>query len=658
MKFKKLIFHNWIPYRDTAEINFATSSKKNITLIRGRNQGGKSAIMRAIRWVLYDNTGDISSYQNPLDLLNNHAAAAGDFNLSVSLELEKDGREIKVTRSLKSKMENATNTSFDQTLSILEDGASPSGDREKFITELLAEDISNFFLFDGEMLQQYSELTASSNKKAKELKARIEKVIRTPFLIQAGEDLDSINSELSRKIGAQTTDEILGEAYVKLASLEEAKNTMLDQKVVIEPKLQIQKELLSAASSNINAHADSVETIRDLEREELALIANKKKIEDTAFIIKQSSSRAWKLARSSLLSGYQQTLNTRKKELDSNLENEYLIKILRKSIESGHCRIFDLPLSAEKKKIYEDRLNVLQSSSEADISEELSEVNKLLYLASEESSFDEYATQIKLYELAQENIIRGENTIENLKNDLGSIKQDDIQTLLTKQKNLETEVGELKSSLEKIDCELNGTALDGKDLYSEQGIIHSIEAMGSIISQLEEASPLESVEKKMKQLTNAMRNALEGTVTILLDEMKISIEKHANAMNETLTQEAHNQLKINDTYGLSVIDDYGNEIADSAAGSQMIALSLLFGLKESTGLKGPLIIDTPFARVDLAYRKLILEALPQMSEQCILLVHDGEIAKGDHLEESISNKVGRWYSIEKKGKQLSEILED
>ena len=658
MKFKKLIFHNWIPYRDTAEINFATSSKKNITLIRGRNQGGKSAIMRAIRWVLYDNTGDISSYQNPLDLLNNHAAAAGDFNLSVSLELEKDGREIKVTRSLKSKMENATNTSFDQTLSILEDGASPSGDREKFITELLAEDISNFFLFDGEMLQQYSELTASSNKKAKELKARIEKVIRTPFLIQAGEDLDSINSELSRKIGAQTTDEILGEAYVKLASLEEAKNAMLEQKVVIEPKLQTQKEALLAASSDINAHADSVEIIQNLEIAKADLINNKKKIEDTAFIIKQSSSRAWKLARSSLLSGHQQTLNTRKKELDSNLENEYLIKILRKSIESGHCRIFDLPLSAEKKKIYEDRLNVLQSSSETDISEELSEVNKLLYLASEESSFDEYATQIKLYELAQENIIRGENTIENLKNDLGSIKQDDIQTLLTKQKNLEKEVGELKSSLEKIDCELNGTALDGKDLYSEQGIIQSIETMGSIISQLEEASPLESVEKKMKQLTNAMRNALEGTVTILLDEMKSSIEKHANAMNETLTQEAHNQLKINDTYGLSVIDDYGNEIADSAAGSQMIALSLLFGLKESTGLKGPLIIDTPFARVDLAYRKSILEALPQMSEQCILLVHDGEIAKGDHLEESISNKVGRWYSIEKKGKQLSEILED
>jgi len=162
----------------------------------------------------------------------------------------------------------------------------------------------------------------------------------------------------------------------------------------------------------------------------------------------------------------------------------------------------------------------------------------------------------------------------------------------------------------------------------------------------------------MRQLTNAMRNALEGTVTILLDEMKSSIEKHANTMNETLTQEAHNQLKINDTYGLSVIDDYGNEIADSAAGSQMIALSLLYGLKESTGLKGPLIIDTPFARVDLAYRKSILEALPQMSEQCILLVHDGEIAKGDNLEESISNKVGRWYSIEKKGKQLSEILED
>ncbi|MDB9907033.1 AAA family ATPase [Gammaproteobacteria bacterium] len=658
MKFKKLTFHNWIPYRDTAEIIFATSSKKNITLIRGRNQGGKSAIMRAIRWVLYDNTGDISTYQKPLDLLNNHAASSGDFNLSVSLELEKDGSEIKVTRSLKSKMEKATNASFDQTLSILKDGASISGDREKFITELLAEDISNFFLFDGEMLQQYSELTSSSNKKAKELKARIEKVIRTPFLIQAGEDLHSINSELSRKIGAQTTDDRLREAYEKLASLEEAKNNMLEQKVVIEPVFQKQKEALLAASSDINAHADSVETIQNLEIAKADLINNKKKIEDTTFSIKQSSSRAWKLARSSLLSGYKQALNARKKELDSKLENEYLQKMLQESISSNTCTFCDLPLSDEKKTAYQARLDGLKDTSELAVSNELSEINKLLHLASEDSNFNEYATQIQLYEEAQENIFRADNTIENLKNELGSIKQDDIQSLLTKQRNLEVEVGELEKSLEKIDCELNGTALDGKDLYSDQGINHSMEAMGSIISQLEEASPLESIEKQMRQLTNAMRNALEGTVTILLDEMKSSIEKHANTMNETLTKEAHNQLKINDTYGLSVIDDYGNEIADSAAGSQMIALSLLYGLKESTGLKGPLIIDTPFARVDLAYRKSILEALPQMSEQCILLVHDGEIAKGDNLEESISNKVGKWYSIEKKGKQLSEILED
>jgi DNA sulfur modification protein DndD len=656
--FKKLTFHNWIPYKETAELSFSTNAKKNITLIRGRNQGGKSAIMRAIRWVLYDNTGDISSYQEPLDLLNNHAAAEGDFNLSVSLELVKDNSEIKITRSLNSKKEKATNASFDQSLSILEDGASVTGDREKFLTELLAEDISNFFLFDGEMLQQYSELTSSSNRKAKELKSRIEKVIRTPFLIQAAEDLNSINTELSRKIGAQTTDDRLKEAYEKHEKLEEEKNSLSAQKIELEPKLKEIKERLTTIQSDIAAHSDSVQTIQDLEIAKADLLINQKKLEDTSGLIKQSSSRAWRLARSLLLSGHSKVLKERKTDLDSKLENEYLIKILRKSIESGHCRIFDLPLTAEKKKIYEDRLNVLQSSSEADISEELSEVNKLLYLASEESSFDEYHSQIQIYEETQESIIRGNNKISNLTEELGSINQDDIKELLNKEKNCESEAAALEKSLDEIDCELNGTALNGKDLYTDEGINHSITAINSIINQLEEATPQESKEKQMRQLVNSMKEALNDTVSLLLDEVKSSIEKYANEMNETLTQDAHNQLKINDTYGLSVIDDYGNEIADSAAGSQMIALSLLYGLKESTGLKGPLIIDTPFARVDLTYRESILEALPQMSEQCILLVHDGEIAKGDQLEECISNKVGRWYSIEKKGKQLSEILED
>ena len=61
MIFKKLELKNWIAFQE-ADINFSTKKNKNITLIRGNNKGGKTAILRAIRWALYGNTGDIDIY--------------------------------------------------------------------------------------------------------------------------------------------------------------------------------------------------------------------------------------------------------------------------------------------------------------------------------------------------------------------------------------------------------------------------------------------------------------------------------------------------------------------------------------------------------------------------------------------------------------------
>ena len=93
MIFEKLILHNWIPYRGTNEIIFSTEENKKITLIRGSNKGGKTAIIRALKWVLYEDTGDLTEYKNPFDILNREAKKESDFNLEVSLELSKNGKD-------------------------------------------------------------------------------------------------------------------------------------------------------------------------------------------------------------------------------------------------------------------------------------------------------------------------------------------------------------------------------------------------------------------------------------------------------------------------------------------------------------------------------------------------------------------------------------
>ena len=162
MKFKKLSMHNWIPYKGVNEIKFSTDPNKHITFIRGRNKGGKTAIMRAIRWVLYGNTGDSTDFQTPESLLNAHARDEKDYFLKVALEVTKDNKEILITRSLKSK--NLKNLELKETFNIQENGSSVTGNLDKYILEFLAEEISDFFIFDGEKLDNFQNLTKPSSK--------------------------------------------------------------------------------------------------------------------------------------------------------------------------------------------------------------------------------------------------------------------------------------------------------------------------------------------------------------------------------------------------------------------------------------------------------------------------------------------------------------
>ena len=45
-----------------------------------------------------------------------------------------------------------------------------------------------------------------------------------------------------------------------------------------------------------------------------------------------------------------------------------------------------------------------------------------------------------------------------------------------------------------------------------------------------------------------------------------------------------------------------------------------------------------------------------MSDQCVLIVHDGEIAPESEFENLISNEIGSHYEIDKQSKHLSQLI--
>ena len=58
-------------------------------------------------------------------------------------------------------------------------------------------------------------------------------------------------------------------------------------------------------------------------------------------------------------------------------------------------------------------------------------------------------------------------------------------------------------------------------------------------------------------------------------------------------------------------------------------------------MKAPFVIDTPLGRISPNYKKLILEEIPNCTDQLILLVHDGELKRGTDLHNVIKQKEGK-----------------
>jgi len=322
MIFRELTMLNWIPYQGNQTIHFNDSDElMNITMIRGQNKGGKSAIIRAIKWALYGDTGDVNEYKKPLDLLNRDAKNNGKFQFSVCFILENNGKRIKITRTMKSTdgITSPKNSDFVPTFTIQEDNEWIYGDAlNKYIKEMLSSEISDFFLFDGEMLQQYKGLSTDTNS-AKKLKTQIEKVIKTPYIKTARDDLKIIKRDLVQKIGEGTDDKQLQIVLAGLRELSEEEDKYENTLDDLTGYIEAEREVLKSIESDLASHSAMMETMTNLNEINEKVTFTVHEIDNAKEIIKSQGSNAWSYLASSLIQSKKCILKLRN-ELSSFIE--------------------------------------------------------------------------------------------------------------------------------------------------------------------------------------------------------------------------------------------------------------------------------------------------------------------------------------------------
>lgn len=249
-----------------------------------------------------------------------------------------------------------------------------------------------------------------------------------------------------------------------------------------------------------------------------------------------------------------------------------------------------------------------------------------------------------------------------------SLGQKEIQDILNEQNSLTQRVDELGrkiSKLEGIDRDGTLTALKQQLEKAQNGIVEledrirvddrKVVALESIVTQqkadyerqkrsLDESSPVRSLIKKSERV----RAVIDDVIPALFP---LKVKELAHAMTTVYKQLAHKNLvskiEILDDGTTQILGKNGKEIPfDRSAGeNQIFATALIAGLAKVSGVKAPMVVDTPLGRLDSKHRQNILTFWTNESNrQVILLSQDKEI---DHaFFQQIKDHVGKTYLLE------------
>ncbi len=632
-------------YGKTCEIQIAGTNSNNTTIIYGNNGAGKTSLLNAFTWVLYEKFS--AAFASIDQLVNKRAIAEAKIGQGVEcwveLAWEHDGKRYRVKRQCRvykhqqdidvGKTEIYMQVAGDDGRWYL-----PPQQPEEIIGQILPASLHQYFFFDGERIEEI----VRSDKKAEIAEATkiflgVEVINRSIRHLQ--EAKKSLENELR----------IIGDSEIKKLLKDQGK-IELEIEIISKRQQEIIKELeyqntfkkeTSKRLRELNAAKDLQERRQELEKQKASHQDNLRQTRET--IKKAISTRGYTVLLPETTVQFREIVDNLKQKgkLTTGISREFIQELL----ESDSC-ICGTSLD-EKNHARRNVETWLEKAGSSEVEETAIRIS---------AQVDEIDKQAAIF---WEEIDKEQARISQLRQVIAEIEAelDNIEERLRKDPS--EEIRSLQKRLDKIEEKI--TELTLEQGANQQKVINLKTELESLNKQISKQKLNEEKQILAQRRISATQDAIDR-----LTQVKVLQEEQFRLQLEKRVQEIFSEISftpyiptISEKYELTLIENTSGlamPVAASTGENQVLSLSFISSIIDrvrdwsqnkmlmvADSSTFPIVMDSPFGSLDVIYRKHIAQIIPKLANQLIVLVTKTQW-RGE-VEDEMSYRVGREYVL-------------
>lgn len=639
MIFTQLVLENFGRFYGRQALRLAPG----VYVLHGRNGLGKTTLLNAVRWVLYGHYRDRQDRAVPPEvMLNRPARREGTRQFSVELTIEEGSDSYLIRRT-----QVVSEVSSPPSEMYVERNGLPvtAADQVRVVAHLLNEDISRFFLFDGEQLQKYESLLLHEDTASQLIKQSIEQILGLPVLEDAIRDLAAVKDELGKRLARQARQtQKLQQVGARAEQLQAKLDTKRKEIEELRALDDVQRQIIKDRDEFLLRYEDSMEALKNLEAVESQVVDLTERIGQLRALLGEEMRYVWRDVLATALAPRLDQLQEAQAQQEREAARRHIHDAAQRSIDDGRCALCGEPLSQERITALKQ---TLLTEGEATLAADMAVVDQLMQLPV----------------LAKVTLTGHSDTAVRLDREIAGLQSREVI--------LRQEASRLREALQNVPEQQVATAAkERNEAYEAAG------RLGELLKRTEEER--QTTEEQLRRAQDEIRKEADATgdphlgrglgladdlLTVFQaaklkyrDELRIAVEQSASEAFAELTSEpAFERLRINDGYGLEIIDDRGDVVAGRSAGQeQIVALSLVAALNRNATRRAPVMMDTPFGRLDPEHRARVLRFLSRFANQVFLLVHGGEVQDADLAV--IANDIRERYDLHRDAPDRTTIM--